>query len=236
MGRGEDLANRIARELAGKRSAARAKGEKAYLKSDLVHVGVPMPAIRSTVAASLREVRDLSRAELLAAVRKLWGGVHEHRMAAIELLTMRGKLLTSADVKLVEKLLRDSKSWAYVDVLAARVMGGLIDHDPELVRTLDRWAKDKNFWLRRSALLALLGPLRGGAGDFTRFGRYADAMLDEKEFFIRKAIGWVLRETGRKQPKLVFDWLLPRAERASGVTMREAVKYLPAPQRARLGR
>ena len=59
-------------------------------------------------------------------------------------------------------------------------------------------------------------------------------MLDEREFFIRKAIGWVLREVGKTRPRLVSDWLLPRASRASGVTMREAVKYLPASQRQRI--
>jgi 3-methyladenine DNA glycosylase AlkD len=57
-------------------------------------------------------------------------------------------------------------------------------------------------------------------------------MLEEKEFFIRKAIGWVLRDTSRKRPELVFDWLLPRAAHASGVTTREAVKYLTEDQRA----
>jgi 3-methyladenine DNA glycosylase AlkD len=56
-------------------------------------------------------------------------------------------------------------------------------------------------------------------------------MLDEREFFIRKAIGWVLRETGRKRPELVSEWLLPRAARASGVTVREAVKHLPERER-----
>ena len=90
---------------------------------------------------------------------------------------------------------------------------------------------DGDFWVRRSAMLALLIPLRQGEGDFDRFGRYADGMLEEKEFFIRKAIGWVLREVSKKRPELVFDWIAPRTHRASGVTMREAVKYLPAAQR-----
>jgi 3-methyladenine DNA glycosylase AlkD len=97
---------------------------------------------------------------------------------------------------------------------------------------LDRWAVDDDFWIRRSVLLALLVPLRRGDGDFQRFSRYADGMLDEEEFFIRKAIGWVLRDTARKRPDLVYRWLLPRAARASGVTVREAVKPLSAEQRA----
>jgi 3-methyladenine DNA glycosylase AlkD len=83
-------------------------------------------------------------------------------------------------------------------------------------------------------MLALLIPLRRGGGDFDRFARYADAMLEEKEFFIRKAIGWVLRDTARRRPDLVAAWLGPRIHRASGVTVREAVKPLTPLVRAKL--
>ncbi|SMX80003.1 DNA alkylation repair enzyme [Brevibacterium linens ATCC 9172] len=96
---------------------------------------------------------------------------------------------------------------------------------------LERWASEEDFWIRRSALLAHLVPLRQGRGDFDRFSRFAEAMLEEKEFFIRKAIGWILRDTARTRPDLVFDWILPRAHRASGVTVREAVKRLSPEQR-----
>ena len=85
-------------------------------------------------------------------------------------------------------------------------------------------------------MLALLRPVRRGDGDFERFSRYADAMLDEKEFFIRKAIGWVLRETSKKRPDLVDTWISARTGRASGVTMREAVRYLDPARRAELMR
>ena len=105
------------------------------------------------------------------------------------------------------------------------------EQDPGFDRVLERWAIDEDFWIRRSALLAHLVPLRQGRGDFDRFSRFADAMLEEKEFFIRKAIGWVLRDTSRKRPDLVYDWILPRAHRTSGVTIREAVKRLSTEQR-----
>ena len=59
-------------------------------------------------------------------------------------------------------------------------------------------------------------------------------MLEEREFFVRKAIGWVLREVGKRRPDEVADWLAPRTHRASGVTMREAVRYLPASSAERL--
>lgn len=138
--------------------------------------------------------------------------------------------LGPTDMALLEKLLRESKTWALVDSLAVNVTGDLVERYPQLGSVLDRWARDDDFWIRRSAMLALLKPLRRGEGDFERFAGYADAMLEEKEFFIRKAIGWVLRETAKKQPDLVYEWLVPRTSRASGVTMREAVKPLPTEQ------
>ena len=148
-------------------------------------------------------------------------------MAAVETLCHCVGLLQAGDVELVEGLIRESKTWALVDSLAVNVAGGLVESFPGLGRTLDRWARDDDFWIRRSALLALLVPLRRGEGDFERFSRYADSMLEEREFFIRKAIGWVLREASKKQPQRVADWLESRTSQASGVTVREAVKRLP---------
>jgi len=207
----------------------RAVSEKAYLKSDLEFTGTRVPAVRATVKAWCRTQPDLTRGHLAAVVRALWARpVFESRMAALELLDANPALLRADDAALVERMLRTARTWALVDGLAEHVMGGLTERFPELTATLDRWAADDDFWLRRSALLALLRPLRRGEGDFERFSRYADQMLEEKEFFIRKAIGWVLRDTAKRRPDLVAGWLAPRAHRASGVTMREAVKPLPA--------
>ena len=216
-------------------SPERAASEKAYLKSDLEFAGTPVPAIRSVVTSWRRQQHDLDHDGLVAVTQALWARpVHECRMAAAELLTANGALLDAADTGLVEGMLRTARTWALVDGLAANVTGDLVRRHPELTATLDRWAVDEDFWIRRSAMLALLIPLRQGAGDFGRFSRYADQMLDEKEFFIRKAIGWILRETARRRPDLVAQWLAPRVHRASGVTVREAVKPLPPPVRDQL--
>jgi 3-methyladenine DNA glycosylase AlkD len=213
----------------------RAVSEKAYLKSDLEFAGTSLPATRSTVTAWLKDRPGLDHEALLAVVRALWDRpVFECRMAAVEFLDAKAALLHSGDAVLVESMLRAARTWALVDNLAANVMGQLTERCPELATTLDSWAADEDFWLRRSAMLALLRPLRRGEGDFARFARYADQMLDEKEFFIRKAIGWILRDTASRRPQLVAEWLAPRVDRASGVTMREAVKPLPADLRDRL--
>jgi 3-methyladenine DNA glycosylase AlkD len=228
----EDTASQIERALRAAGTPERAEQERRYLKSELEHFGVTVPVIRKVTRAAVPDARGLGREELVRTVDALWARpVHECRMAAVELLELHSGLLTPDDLGRVERLIRESRTWALVDGLAASVAGPLVESFPELEATLDRWAADDDFWLRRSALLAHLLALRRGEGDFERFGRYADAMLDEREFFVRKAIGWVLRDTARKRPELVFDWLLPRASRASGVTVREAVKRLPDEQR-----
>jgi 3-methyladenine DNA glycosylase AlkD len=227
------LAEAIDTELQAGGGPERAENERAYLKSALHHYGASVPSIRAVAKATARRHPDLPHDQLVALVEALWAEpVHERRMVCVELLDVYCDRLGPPDAALLERFLCESRTWALVDGLAATVVGRLVERYPELTAVLDRWAADRDLWLRRSAMLALLIPLRQGRGDFDRFGRYADAMLDEGEFFVRKAIGWVLRDTGRKRPDLVYEWLLPRAARASGVTIREAVKPLTEGQRA----
>lgn len=169
---------------------------------------------------------------MIAAVEHLWAEpVHEFRSLAARLLETRVDWLGPDDLPLIERLLRESRSWVYVDLLAVHVVGPLVVSYPELESELDRWSEDDDFWLRRSSMLALLVPLRQGGGDWRRFAEYAEAMWEEREFFIRKAIGWILRDASKKSPERVIRFVRPRAHRASGVTIREAVKYLPEPER-----
>jgi 3-methyladenine DNA glycosylase AlkD len=215
---------------------------------------VSVPDTRAVVRAALRTAK-LSHDEFIELARLLWaaptssddsadngkstgGGptghltpVHERRAAATMVLIQSKDRLGGGDADFIEGLLRDAKTWALVNPLAGDLVGPLSERDAAFDPVLERWASDADFWIRRSALLAHLTPLRQGRGDLDRFSRFADAMLDEKEFFIRKAIGWVLRDTSRTRPDLVFDWILPRVNRASGVTIREAVRRLPTEQR-----
>ncbi len=219
--------------LRGQASPERGAAERAYLRSELEHYGVGVPALRALAREFAQRRPPLPREELLELVEALWAGpVYERRRVAVELLELRGALLQPVDIGLVERLIREAHTWALSDELAAVVTGTLVERHPDLATVLDRWAGDEDHWIRRSALLALLVPLRRGDGDFARFSCYADAMLEETEPFIRKAIGWVLRDTARKRPDLVCEWLLLRARRASGVTIREAVKPLSDEQRA----
>jgi len=229
------LASRIEADLRTAGAPERAAHEKRYLKSDLEFFGAAVPGIRKTVITAVRENGGLDHDEVVTLVEALWARpVHECRMAAVEVLDCCQLQLQPADIDLIEQLLRESRTWALSDGLAANIAGPLVYRHPRLNDTLDRWATDADFWIRRSALLVLLLPLRQGEGDFERFSGYADAMLEEKEFFIRKAIGWVLREVSKKRPQLVYEWLEPRTGRMSGVTLREAIRRLPQEQQAEL--
>ncbi len=179
-------AMQITAELRAAGSAARAASEQNYLKSTLEFSGTAVPATRTIVTAWRRAHPDLTGSRLTALAAALWDGpVFECKLAAIILLADRRALLGPHDAPLIERFLRTSGTWALVDSVAADVMGSLVERYPELLATLDRWATDDDFWIRRSALLALLGPLRrGDLAQFARFAGYADAMLGEREFFI----------------------------------------------------
>lgn len=236
------VAAQLDQKLRAAGSPERAEREAAYLRSDRVHYGTPVPAVRAAVRQALRASPRLGHDALVRLVLELWdepsdAPVHERCLAAALVLVERRDVTGLGDVTLWERLIREARTWALVDVLAGDAAGPALEREPDrqgVTTALDQWAGDADFWVRRAALLTHLRPLRAGAGDWERFTRYAGAMLGEREFFIRKAIGWVLRDTSRRRPDLVFDWLLPRAQEASGVTFREAVKYLTPAQRERV--
>lgn len=215
----------------------RAVKEKQYLKSDMTHYGVSVPVMHRLAAGSAKK---LDRPSLLDVTTRLWDDptqapVFERRFLAADLLSNRAELLTPADLPLIERLCRQARTWAIIDTLAPRVVGPLATRYPdELTPVLDRWAGDADQWMRRTALLAHLIPLRDGRGDWQRFTRYSDALLDDREFFVAKAIGWVVRDTGRRRPEMVLEWVEPRIDRMTAVTAREAVKPFSADVQHRL--
>lgn len=229
-----DFATALEERLRAVATPERAVAEKRYLKSDLEFIGATVWQIRAAVR-ELSSGLALDHDAVVELVEELWSQpVHERRMAAVFLLDRFTRLLTVDDLPLLEHLVRESRTWALVDGLASDVLGELILGDADAVPSqLDRWAVDDDFWIRRASLLAELTPIRRGAA-LERFFARAEPMLEEKEFFIRKAIGWVLREAGKRRPGEVTAWLAPRTHRSSGVTMREAVKYLPAADAERL--
>ena len=214
----------------------RAKAGQAYLKSDLRFYGARVPEIRRASADFAKAHPDLTRAELRAIVTALYAtDWHEYRSVSIALLGRYAALLGESDLPWLVGLVRSSDTWAHVDWLAADIIGGVVERHPASLRRLPVWAEDRSFWVRRTALLAQLRVLSRGAGDFDLFARLAAGMLDEREFFIRKAIGWVLREVSKKRPELVYGFLRDCRGAVSSLSLQEGAKYLPAPMRTKLG-
>jgi 3-methyladenine DNA glycosylase AlkD len=224
------------RELRAVARPHRAEGEKAYLKSDLVFYGVIVPDYRRIAAEYASARPTLDRGDLKAvAVAAFKTDVFDLRSVALALLDRRRALLEARDLPWLLDLVEASKTWAHVDWLAVTVIGDVVGRYPASLRWLPIWAKQKNFWVRRTAILAQLPQLKRGAGDWPLFTRIAAGMLHEKEFFIRKSIGWVLREVSKKHPKPVYDFIRSHRDEMSGLTLREGAKYLSDAQRKTLG-
>ena len=215
----------------------RAEKEKEYLKGDLKFFGVPVPEIRKVAKAFRRSNPKLDHDELLGLTSMLWKrGYHECRTLAVALLEQYRELLRAKDVAWLEEWLQEAKTWAHVDWIAVHLIGPMSEEFASVDKRVHRWVTHDDFWIRRSALLAFLIRLREGRDGFDRFARYAETMLHEKEFFIRKAIGWVLRETSKKQPELVIAFLTRNIRAVSPLTFREGSRQLSATDQKRLAR
>lgn len=222
-----DQVRELRSQLAATATPERAAREKRYLKSDLQFLGADVPATRAVTKRWLLAHPDLDREGLLGIVTALWTTrTHELRSVAVFLLDHRSDLLEAGDADQLIEWVRDARTWAHVDWLAAHALGQLVTRHASVRRRLPAWSRDPDFWVRRAALLALLEPLRRGEGDFALFARMAVPLLGDREFFIRKAIGWVLRTTAAKRPDLVREFVAEHASKMSGLTLREATRKL----------
>lgn len=232
----DGLVAELDRELRAVGDEERAVGARAYLKSDLEFIGVAAKPLRAVSRSFLDRHPDLDRVRLLELALRLWDNpVFELKATAVAVLEARVAALSPDDLAVVEALLRRSHTWALVDWLSTKVAAPLAERDPfAAASTLDRWSSDDDFWVRRASMLAQLPALRAGRGDFDLFASFASRMVEEKEFFIRKAIGWVLRDVARKRPQLSFAFLMEHIREVSGLTLREGSKYLSDEQREEL--
>lgn len=214
----------------------RAAAQKAYMKSVLRFHGVTSADVRDAARELLRDDPDLDHDGLVALADALFSSEwFDVRSVGGVLLERKRKLLGPDDLPWLLELVRRCRCWAHVDALATNVVGAIVGANPTTLRKLPAWARDDDLWVRRTALLSQERALARGAGDFELFARIATPMLPEKEFFIRKAIGWVLRSTSKKRPEQVFEFLKEHRDAVSGLTLREGAKYLPEKMRRSLG-
>lgn len=223
-----DLAAAIEERLRPMANAERAAPMRAYLLDQFDFLGIPTPARRAAIKDLVAQ--PLPGAEVaLAAADLLWRRPErECRYAAIDLLRRQQRHLGPSHLPAIQALLLREPWWETVDglvavigaiVLAARKAGdGAQD-------VMDEWVMHPSFWVRRAAMLHQLGWRL--ETDERRLGAYGMRLADEREFFIRKAIGWALRDYARWNPGFVRSFVADNTGRLSKLTAREACRRLP---------
>jgi 3-methyladenine DNA glycosylase AlkD len=192
------------------------------MKSAMPFLGVRVPETRliaRTAAADVVDAEILHRAAL-----ELWDEAshREERYAAMALLTLRPLRADPGVIPTIEHMVRTGQWWDITDELAHRLAEAL-DARPEPTAALVRsWSVDDDLWIRRIAILSQLG--RRERVDTALLADVVDANLADPDFFIRKAIGWALRDCARTDP----EWVRGYAERRplSPLSRREALKHL----------
>jgi 3-methyladenine DNA glycosylase AlkD len=221
--------------LRGAGDPERAAGQQAYMKSVMPYRGITSPELRALLRPLFTDpaLVPSSREAWEADVRALWDDAtfREERYAAIALTGHRvaGAWQDPAALPLYRHLVVSGAWWDYVDVVAADRVGPiLLRHRAVVTPLLRADAVDDDLWVRRVAILAQLKHRE--STDVELLGDVIDANLEGslhgREFFIRKAIGWALRQHARVDPGWVRAFVEARGDRLSGLSRREALKHL----------
>lgn len=222
------LAEQLAGALIPLADPAKAAPMRAYMKDKFPFLGIPSAGRRQATMPAIRAAKGISRQDLLAAARALWAmPQREHQYVALDLLDRHAKLLDMTDVDALVALARDKSWWDTVDALAVTI-GGIVRRarvrEPDPQARMDAALRDPDLWVRRIAMLHQLG-WRGDT-DERRLFAYSLELAAETDFFIRKAIGWALRDYARHAPDAVRAFLNEHAGVLSMLTRREAGKHL----------
>ena len=230
MNHGETVNGRVlAAVRTGLRERAdpvRAAGAGAYLKSTIPCLGVRVPEVRQIVSAAAAGTPFDSPDQLRATALELWRGAaaREERYAAIDLTANR---MVSGDMGMLpayEEFIRSGAWWDLVDGTVGRLCGLLQANRTEMTAVLLGWSTDADLWIRRAAILSQLKAK--AATDAALLARIVEANLADPEFFVRKAIGWALREYGKTDPAWVAAFVASHAAAISPLSRREAVRHL----------
>ncbi len=197
-----------------------------YLKTDMPFYGVPKPERHKVYRDMVGRFPITSRAGYVAAVKALWAQPHrEEKYCAIRLAVDHPQYVTIGSVPLYRQMIIEGAWWDFVDDIAARLVGNVLLNDRARMHPImDRWIDHPNMWIRRTAILSQLK--HKAATDQDQLFGYCLKRVDEKEFFIRKAIGWALREYAKTEPDAVRAFALEHRDRMSGLSFREATKHL----------
>ena len=218
-----DLAAVRLREAA---DPAKAAPMAAYLKTDTPFYGVQKAGRLPVERELVKRYPPESRADYRRAVVALWNRPYrEERYLAIDYARAFPRYITVSSIPLYRKMIIEGAWWDFVDALAIHLVGEVLLNQREATTSkIAAWIDNPNLWLRRSAIIGQIGHKES-----TDTGFLFDACrrrMHETEFFIRKAIGWALRDYARTDPSAVRSFVLAHRSEMSGLSFREATKHL----------
>lgn len=203
----------------------RAAAQAAYMKDKFAFFGIAKPERARLEKELFKNNPMITEKELIDVLALLWQrNEREFQYSACELALRYKKLWTPDILPTFEQMIRTKSWWDTVDDIAANMLGMLIFEYPALIPQMDIWITDENMWIRRSALLFQLRWKAHTNAD--RLFTYCKQTMHEKEFFIRKAIGWVLREYSKTNPDAVRQFIDTHRPHLSGLSIREGSKYI----------
>jgi 3-methyladenine DNA glycosylase AlkD len=208
-------------ELAARADPSKAPDMRAYMKSEMPFLGVQKPGRREVARIVFASFPLAGFEEWRDTVLRLWreATYREERYLAIA-LARDGRYRehrTMAALPLYEELIVTGAWWDLVDEVAVRLVGEL-----DLARFLREWAHDEDMWKRRAAIIAQIA--RKGGTDAELLFDCIEPNRADREFFIRKAIGWALREYSKVDPDCVERYCA--THELSPLSRREALRNL----------
>ena len=203
---------------------AKAPAMAAYMKHHFAFLGVPKPQREMATMQLVRALTFADETDLQDLVMRLWAlPERELHYVAIDVLLRHGTLLTEGSVPFLRQLILSNSWWDSVDGLV-RVVGDGVVRFPSWVPIMREWATDPNRWIRRVAILHQLG--RKIDTDVDRLTEIVLLNASDPEFFIRKAIGWALRDLAWSMPGVVVEIVHANLAVLSPLSRREALKNI----------
>lgn len=198
----------------------RAPGMAAYMKGQFAFLGIASPERRAAQKEVLGDWQAPSADDLAAFARSCWlRDEREYQYAACDTLVRHVTRLGPDALALAEELITTKPWWDTVDALAGRVVGPLAERT-----VIERWLTSGDLWLERTAILHQLHYGERTDADF--LFRACLAHAASTDFFLRKAIGWALRQYARSDPDAVRTFVADHPGELSGLSKREALKHL----------
>lgn len=222
----EQLIAIAARELSTRADAEKAVGMAAYMKTDMPFYGVQKKGRTEVFRLIKRDIPIPDNSAYRAAIEALWEQPHrEEKYLAIGIAKAYTKYVRIENLDLYRRLIVEGAWWDFVDEVAIHCVGIVyLNERRQIEPTIEAWIDDDIMWLRRTSLIS---PIKHKAEtDYKMLFDHCLRRAGEKEFFIRKAIGWTLREYSKTEPQRVRRFLLEHRDQWSGLSFREAAKHL----------